>query len=176
MWLSYFCDPEQLESVESSIDACIAEVANQGLPAEVLEKACRQAMSSEINSYKTMSGQAARLGLGEAILGNLEMGRVYLERLAAVNVEDLQRVCQQYLKPERRSLASLGPMPQASRTDGGGVSISSTDFVCRTFTNGAHLVHQYDPRLPKVHLRCVLKAVVVVSSLGSAVLQNCWLN
>ena len=39
-----------------------------------LKKARRQAMSSEINSYKTMSGQAARLGLGEAILGNLEMG------------------------------------------------------------------------------------------------------
>ena len=64
MWLSYLCDPEQLEFVESSIDACIADVVHQGLPAEVLEKARRQAMSGEINSYKTMSGQAARLGLG----------------------------------------------------------------------------------------------------------------
>ena len=67
MWLSYLCDLDQLEAVESSIDACIADVAHQGLPAEVLKKARRQAMSSEINSYKTMSGQAARLGLGEAI-------------------------------------------------------------------------------------------------------------
>ena len=45
MWFSYLCEPEQFESVESSIDACINEVAHQGLPAEVLEKARRRAMS-----------------------------------------------------------------------------------------------------------------------------------
>lgn len=157
MWLSYLCDPDQRETVESSIDACIADVAHQGLPAEVLEKARRQAMSGEINSYKTMSGQAARLGLGEAILGNLEMGPVYLERLAAVGVEDLQRVCQQYLVSRSRSQACLGPIPQASNSNRTSASISSTDFECHTFSNGARLVHQCDPRLPKVHLRCVIK-------------------
>lgn len=157
MWLSYICDPDQLETVEGAIDGCIAEVVKQGLPAEVLEKARRQAMSSEINSYKTVSGQAARLGLGEAILGHLEMGRVYLERLAAVGVEDLQRVCQQYLIPESRSQACLGPIPNPTDSDIAAVSISSADFECHTFSNGARLIHQYDPRLPKVHLRCVIK-------------------
>lgn len=157
MWLSYLCDPDQGASVEASIEACIAEVVKQGLPAEVLEKARRQAMSSEINSYKTMSGQAARLGLGEAILGNLEMGAVYLERLAAVGLEDLQRVCQQYLIPQRRSQACLGPISQTTHGEKVSASIASADYECQTFSSGARLVHQYDPRLPKVHLRCVIK-------------------
>ena len=157
MWFSYLCDPDKLELVEGSIDACISEVINQGLSPQVLDKARRQAMSSEINSYKTMSGQAARLGLGEAILGHLDMGRVYLERLAAVGVEDLQRVCQQYLIPQSCSQACLGSIPAVSHSEVVSASVRPTDFECQTFDNGSRLVHQYDPRLPKVHLRCVIK-------------------
>lgn len=157
-WISYVCDPSKSSIVEEAILEVLAEVADQGLPESVVEKARRQALTSEINGRKTMSGQASRLGLGEVVVGDIHYGRRYLKSLQAVCSADLQVVAQRYLVEEGMSSVTLGP---ASATEGRRAAVedrlSLPPFDELDFSSGARLLLQPDNRLPKVHLRCVMQ-------------------
>lgn len=157
-WISYACDPGKSHQVECAILDLLAEVVEKGLPESVVEKARRQALSSEINGRKTMSGQASRLGLGEVVIGDIYYGRRYLQRLQAVRSGDLQAAAQRYLVNESMSAVTLGPLPEGGRSPAElEETLSLEPFEEIGFANGARLLLQPDSRLPKVHLRCVLQ-------------------
>ena len=157
-WISYVCDSGKSHQVERAILDLLAEVVAEGLPESVVEKARRQALSSEINGRKTMSGQASRLGLGEVVIGDINYGRRYLKRLQAVQAGDLQAAAQRYLVDESLSAVTLGPSPEkAPDPHVLEEKLSLEPFEQIDFASGARLLLQPDSRLPKVHLRCVLQ-------------------
>ena len=102
--------------MEKAILDLLAEVVGNGLPESVVEKALRQALSSEINGRKTMSGQASRLGLGEVVMGDINYGRRYLRGLQAVCSADLQATAQRYLVNESMSVVTLGRAPKVNES------------------------------------------------------------
>jgi zinc protease len=157
-WIAYVCDSSKSAQVERSILDLLAEVVEKGLPESVVEKARRQALSSEINGRQTMSGQASRLGLGEVVIGDIYYGRRYLKRLQAIRASDLQAAAQRYLVSESMSAVTLGPEPEEAQSE---VALEETlslkPFEQVDFESGARLLLQPDNRLPKVHLRCVLQ-------------------
>lgn len=156
-WISYVCDAAKSAEVEKAILDQLAEVVEKGLPESVVEKARRQALSSEINGRKTMSGQASRLGLGEVVIGDIYYGRRYLKRLQAVCSGDLQAAAQRYLVNESMSAVKLGPAPEVVEAAALQEKLSLEPFEQIDFSSGARLLLQPDSRLPKVHLRCVLQ-------------------
>jgi len=157
-WISYVCDASKSVEVEKAILDLLAEVAEKGLPESVVEKARRQALSSEINGRKTMSGQASRLGLGEVVIGDIYYGRRYLQRLQAVCTGDLQAAAQRYLINESMSIVTLGPAPEViDSTAALEEKLALEPFGQIDLASGARLLLQADSRLPKVHLRCVLQ-------------------
>lgn len=154
--ISYVCDPGRGREVEAAILEIINEVVRAGFESDVVEKASRQALSAEINGRKTMSGQAARLGLGELLIGDVHYGRRYLKRLQGIGNHDLQDIAGKYLRDENCSSVTIGPAAA-----GEAVGASSQDpfkpeaFDLLEFESGARLLLQEDHRLPKVHLRSV---------------------
>ncbi len=156
-WISYVCDASKSHEVEQAILDLLAEVVDKGLPESVVEKARRQALSSEINGRKTMSGQASRLGLGEVVIGDIYYGRRYLKRLQAVCSSDLQAAAQRYLVNESMSSVTLGPAAEVAAVAALEKKLSLEPFEQIDFESGARLLLQPDARLPKVHLRCVLQ-------------------
>lgn len=155
--ISYVCDSERGHEVEAAIRGLLDEVTVGGFEEEVLEKACRQALSSEINGRKTMSGQATRLGLGEVVIGDSHFGRRYLNRLRSVGNEDLQTVARYYLVDANCSAVTLGPESKSTsdvHLEEDGLSLEPFEKV--EFASGARLLLQRDARLPKVHFRVVL--------------------
>lgn len=166
-WISYVCDIDKRAQAESSIQEIIDEVIQNGFKDEDVETARRQALSAEINGRKTMSGQASRLGLGEVVVGDIHYGRRYLNRLQAVHPGDLQMVAKKYLLEEGRSVVTLGP-------DTGVLENASTlaqiltpaAFQMCSLPGGARMLYQADKKLPKVHIRCVLKAGPMYEPVG----------
>jgi zinc protease len=157
-WISYLCDAAKSHEVEKAILDLLAELVANGLPESVVEKALRQAISSEINGRKTMSGQASRLGLGEVVIGDINYGRRYLKGLQAVRAADLQAAAQRYLVEESMSLVTLGPAPKhVASTAKLEEKHALEAFEEIELVSGARLLLQPDARLPKVHLRCVLQ-------------------
>ena len=156
--ISYVCDSTKSHEVEKAILDLLADVVGNGLPESAVEKALRQALSSEINGRKTMNGQASSLGLGEVVIGDINYGRCYLKGLQAVCSADLQAVTQRYLVNESMSVVTLGPAPRVNHSmaklEG---ELFLDPFEQIDLTSGVRLLIQPDARLPKVHLHCVLQ-------------------
>jgi zinc protease len=165
-WISYVCDAANRNVVEQAILDLLAEVVAEGLPESVVEKARRQALSSEINGRKTMSGQASRLGLGEVVIGDIYYGRRYLQRLQAVKSADLQDAARKYLVSESMSAVTLGPSVPAAQAVAPQATLALEPFQQVDFTSGARLLLQPSSRLPKVHLRCVMQGGPMYEPVG----------
>jgi zinc protease len=156
--ISYVCDPGRSAEVEVGIEQIVTEVVESGFACDVVDKACRQALSSEINGRKTMSGQASRLGVGEVVIGDIHYGRRYLKRLQSIGHEELQEVAARYLTDANRSAVTLGPASAGEGAkDGLEERLSLAPFERIEYESGARLLLQKDSRLPKVHLRFVFR-------------------
>ncbi len=158
-WISYLCDPGKRGEVEAALAAELARVAQKGIPEEMVSRARRQILVSEVDSRHSVSGQASRLGHGEVVLGDLDYPKVYFQRLAKVRAKDLAAVAARYLCAEQSSSIALEPelektAPEIVTKSKGGVW---PDFEEVRLRNGARLLLQPGGALPKVHLRAALQ-------------------
>ena len=163
--ISFTCEAEKRPAAEAAILACLRRLGKGGFGFSQLKKAIRQLVVGEINSRKTMSGQASRLGVAEVVLGDLDYSRSYFARISAVKPGQLSRCLQRYLGSERLNSVSLNPLA-AVPTNGPLKSTVKSDgeFSEMTLANGARLLLQRDRRLPNLHLRFVMQ--------GGALFEN----
>ncbi|HYP16380.1 MAG TPA: pitrilysin family protein [Opitutus sp.] len=155
--ISFTADPANRVRAADAVGRQLQRWARRGFTAAQLKKAVRQLVVSEINTRKTMSGQAARLGAAEVVVGDLDHSRMYFEQLRAVTLADLRRVLREYLVPAR--LNSISSSPKSAAGDGTSAiaSVESRpDFSETKLPNGARLLLQPDHRLPNVHLRLMM--------------------
>ncbi len=154
-YVSYLADPDKRVAAEQAILAELARIARKGFNPKALAKAVRQAVTSEINARKTMSGQASRLGAGEVVVGDINYTRTYFARLSALTPTGLRQVMRTYLVPEKLTVVSSNPAgpagPVIPRSPGEGGQ--SLDFSELTLPNGARLLLQPNRQLPNLHLR-----------------------
>ena len=155
--ISFTCDAGKREEAEKAILRVIRRLAGpRGFTPRQVRKAYRQSVVSEINTCKTMSGQASRLGVAEVVVGDLEFSRTYFERLQDVSPGDLARALRANLVPERLISVSLEPEAGAKPPE---VRVSASaarpDFQEVVLANGARIIFQEDRRLPNLHLRLV---------------------
>ncbi len=156
--VSFTCDAGKREAAVVAIQRTLDRCAARGfLPAQ-LKKAVRQLVVGEINSRKTMSGQASRLGVAEVVVGDLDHSRTFFEQLSAVKPADVRGALKKYLTPARLTSVSLNPVAAATAAAIAPVTMASQpDFTEIKLPNGARLLLQPDRRLPNLHLRFVMQ-------------------
>ena len=155
--VSFTSDAAKREPATAAIARSLARCAARGFTAAQLRKALRQLVVGEINTRKTMSGQASRLGAAEVVVGDLDYSRSYFERLRDITPGDLRRVLKAYLASERLTTISLNPAGAASaKTAQLSSSAAPADFSEARLPNGARLLLQPDRRLPNLHLRLMV--------------------
>lgn len=178
--VSFTCDPDKRTAAEAAVAEVVARAAARPLPAPLLAKALRQMVVGEINTRKTMGGQAGRLGSAEVVVGDLGYARAYFERMGATGAADLRRVARAYLRPERLTAASLAPPPPAAappaRRKGGGrparrpaprgTEGAIPDFSEVRLPNGARILLQREARLPNLHLRFLMQGGPLAEAAG----------
>ena len=152
--IGYTADPEKRDAAITAITRTLGRCAVAGFTPAQIKKALRQVVVGEINTRKTMSGQASRLGAAEVVVGDIDFSRAYFERLKTITPTDLKRVLKAYLLPARRTSISLNPV---EKTTGPAVAaaahVERPDFSELVLPNGARLLLQPDRRLPNLHLR-----------------------
>ena len=144
-WIHYICDSGRQFEVEAAISEEIANAARRGFDPRDLDKARRMALSQEINSRKTVGGQAGRLGISEVVVGDLAYPRQYYALLDAVTVAELPGLVHRYLLPRNLTAVTLDTSRSPRAT--------LPSFELLTLRNGARIVLQPDRRLPKANLR-----------------------
>ncbi len=160
-YVSMLCDPDKRAAATAVVQAELAKIARRGLAPGLLKKAVRQLVVGEINTRKTMSGQASRLGLAEVVVGDLHYSRHYFDRLAKITPADIRRVAATYFVPERFTAVSLNPKVAAPAPAAEPPASELADFAEERVANGARLLLLPDKRLPNLHLRLVCLGGVV---------------
>ena len=156
--ISFTSDAAKREAATVAVQRSLERCAARGFTGPQIKKALRQLVVGEINSRKTMSGQASRLGVSEVVVGDLDHSRTYFEHVRAATPADLRRTLKQYLTPGRLTTVSLNPQAAV----GAAAKVETTlvgqaDFSEVKLPNGARLLLQRDERLPNLHLRFLMQ-------------------
>jgi zinc protease len=153
-YVSFTCDADKREAATAAIERSLARCVARGFTPAQIKKAQRQTVVSEINSRKTMSGQAARIGAAEVVVGDLDYAKTYFERLRGVTAAELKRVLKTYLVPARLTSVSLNPTASAEKAAVTSMTVGGdVEFEEIKLSNGARLLFQHDAHLPNLHLR-----------------------
>ena len=154
--ISFTCGEGRRAAAEEAIMKILAaHTKASAFTAAQVKKAYRQSVVSEINSRKTISGQASRLGVAEVVVGDLDFSRTYFDQLAAVGPRDLADVVAKFLVPSRLTSVSLEPEPSVPSVPAQAVKARATqpEFEEVRLSNGVRIVSQVDRRLPNFSLR-----------------------
>ena len=157
--VSFTGDATRREAATAAVLREIARRADTGFPTARIARAIRQTVVGEINTRKTMSGQASRLGVAEVVAGDLDYSRSYFERLRSTTAADLRRVVATYLVPERLTAVSIAPAGAAAAPAAAEAPARPElpDFEESVLPGGARLLLQHDARLPNLHLRLLFR-------------------
>src|SRR5204863_8632213 len=99
-------------------DAMLAQIERlkvKAIPDTELQKAVKQFVSGTLSSRKTMQGQAQDLGANWLAANDLNFSERYLSAVKQVTPQDLQRVAEEYLTAENRTLYALFPKGSAPK-------------------------------------------------------------
>ncbi|HSI09223.1 MAG: M16 family metallopeptidase [Rariglobus sp.] len=153
-YISFICEPKHRGATTRAVRRELDRVAATGFTPAQIRKALRQLVVGEINTRKTMSGQASRLGAAEVVAGDVDFSKTYFSRLARVSAADLRRVVRAYLGAERVTEVSLNPKGAEPAAAGVATKDRVADaFAEQVLPNGARLLLRPDRRLPNLHLR-----------------------
>lgn len=97
-----------LEEVETALWAELERVAQEPITPEELAKAIKQTRAQFAYSSESVSNQGFWLGFSE-VVASTEWFDSYLDNLAAVSAEDVQRVAREYLAKSRRTVGWYVP-------------------------------------------------------------------
>lgn len=165
--IGFTADADKRTAAVAAIERTLARYATKGFTPAHIKKALRQVVVGEINTRKTMSGQASRLGAAEVVVGDLDYSRSYFEQLRSVKPEDLSRMLRTYLVPARLTSISLNPTAsQVQVVAAEQLRSGIRDFEELQLPNGARLLLQPDHRLPNVHLRLAVNGGVLFEETG----------
>ncbi len=152
--VSFTCEPGRREAAEAAVCREIVRAAAKGFTPALLRKAARQMVVGEINSRKTVSGRAGRLGASEVCAGDLAFSRSYFARLAKVKPADLVTMIDRYLSPASQTSISINPaatVPKAGAVQRRAAASLAGEPV--VLPNGARLLLLPTAGLPNLHIR-----------------------
>jgi len=107
------CEPEKADAARRAVLAHL-ERARRDLPSEdELARAKRQKIAEHVFGLQRCEDIAEDLGLNALLVGDPDFSDRYVRHIQAVTAEDVRRVAQTYLDPERVSVARIVPEAQA---------------------------------------------------------------
>jgi len=112
--ISATLEPSNLEEALSDLLREVFRMAAEPAGEDELRRAKAQIESDFIYQQETAQGQARELASYEALCGDLEFGRKYLEAVRALGVQDLLAVGRKYLQPSNATVAVLLPSSKDS--------------------------------------------------------------
>jgi zinc protease len=151
------CDPVNRSAAEKEALSAVERIKeNGGSPAE-LDKARRLILANQLSGLATMRGKASDLGSSWLLTRNPNFSKDYLDAIARVTTEDLQRVAQAYLRSDKLNVTSLNPPGSLSADKRAGAQDVRSEVKKFVLPNGLRLLVCEDPRLPLISLHATFR-------------------
>jgi zinc protease len=162
--LSATADADKFVAARDAMLTEVEQMKTTPVKPEELAKAVKQFVSATLSARKTMQGQAQDLGSNWLAAADLNFSERYLAAVKTVTPDDLQRVANQYLTAENRTLYGLLPSGAAPRASA--VEEISREHPVQKFDlpNGLRLLVKEDHRLPFVEFRAAFQGGVLAET------------
>ena len=103
-----------LAEIETALDEALGRLAQEPIGEAELEKALKRAKAQFAMASESVTGQGQMIGMSEMVAGDYGWFESTLAQLGAVTPEDVERVRQQYLRPENRTVGWYVPAGNGS--------------------------------------------------------------
>jgi len=113
---------QQLDKIEAVQEQAIADLRNQGVTPEELNRAKAQLKATVILSNRDISSQATQLGYSQTTAGDYRYIDRYLAALDKVTVDDVKRVANTYLATDKRTVGKFEPTQIAGQPGSDGAT------------------------------------------------------
>jgi len=157
-------DPDKREELEAAILEQLDLVKENGPDPTDLERARKANLSTSLRGLQTASGRARDLGSNWQLTRNLDFSREFLQKVAELTPDDLQRVANKYLTPDGLTVTSLNPEGTVAKQDSKIERSAQPDVKAFELSNGMRLLVLADSRLPLVSM--------VVAFRGGLIAEN----
>ncbi len=166
-YVSMLCDPDKLEPALAEMRGYLESLDESDFTQKIVEKVRRQLLVNEVNTRKTASGQASRLGTAEVVVGDIGYSRNYLERISKVTGADLKRVLDTWIRWDRLTTVTLNPKEELGKSlldeD---QQKAALDFEEFELANGCKILLRENKRLPNLHIRVAMQAGSLFEPVG----------
>ncbi|HSG17262.1 MAG TPA: pitrilysin family protein [Anaerolineae bacterium] len=98
-----------LTEIEAALQEELDRLGEDPLTQEELDKAIKRARAAYVLAGESVTGQAQMIGMAEAVAGDYRWYEHTLDALAAVTLEDIERVRQKYLQRRNRIVGLYEP-------------------------------------------------------------------
>lgn len=149
--------PDKREATQELVLQIFEEIKQARVTPEELIKAKKIALSHQLGSLTTMRGQASDVGSNWFLTRNLNFSRDYLDAVQKVTLADVQRVAQQYLVENNRTIVSLNPKGALAGKRQAASEAAAGEIQKIELSNGLRLLVREDPRLPLVSVTSVFR-------------------
>ncbi|MBC2604883.1 M16 family metallopeptidase [Pelagicoccus albus] len=158
-YVSMLCDPDKQQEALAEMKSYLRSLEESDFTQQIVDKVCRQLLVNEVNSRKTASGQASRLGTAEVVVGDIGYARNYLKRISQVTASDLKRVLDAWIRWDRLTIVTMNPKSDLDKESQDTADEKATlDFEEIVLSNGCKVLLRENKRLPNLHFRIALEA------------------
>jgi len=145
-------ESEKVPAVRAAVKELLDEYKEKPVSDEELSRARARVTSDYLNSLTTVEGRARDLGSNQQTAGSYDFSRRYLEGIASVEAEDIQRVARRYFKTENMTVAVIKPV---ASTGINAPAVVPADIPIEKIVleNGLTILIREDHLLPLVSVR-----------------------
>ena len=155
--IQYTCEAGKREAVEAYLHEHLAALAKNGLTQDAVSKTYRQALLSELDACKTVSGQAHHVGWASVCLGDADYTQRYLEQLRTLNIDEVRAIVDTYLTFAQSTCVSLEPSASKPSVTNATVVISEQLPLEADTVDDVRILYQ-PCSLPKTRLTALFSA------------------
>lgn len=154
-------DPAKVPVVRQAVKELLDEYKENLVSDKELARARARVTSDYLNSLATVEGRAQDLGSNQTTAGSYDFSRTYLEGIASVTAEDIQRIARRYFKAENMTMAVIKPVAplEIAPSEPESADLPIKKIVLK---NGLTVLIREDHSLPLVSVRMVFEGGVLV--------------
>ncbi|MCK5581233.1 MAG: insulinase family protein [Candidatus Omnitrophica bacterium] len=143
-------DEENVEETIATVKEQIALVKKKGVASDELDKVKRRIYRYYVSSMKTTGSVARKTAIDEAVAGDYDFSRVYVENINKVTNADIKRVARKYLIDTGLSVVVL--RPESESQEGGETATHETvgQIEKVVLENGLTILFRENHTLPAV--------------------------
>ncbi len=156
-WIQYTCAPEKQALVEDFLQHNLCELIENNLSENAVKKAYNQAIVSELDARKTVSGCAHHVGWATVCLGDENYPKHYLEQLETLTASAVKVVGQKYFRGVACTTVSLGPQLEPQKVPAENLA-TKDNAVEEFFVEGVRVLIQRNVDFPKTHVQALFSA------------------